>query len=73
MNWYRVKYALPIHEDGKPEIVVFKAETEAEIKRRLVDYYEKKCRNVYGTPEIVSVEAYDSWNAAKQSVNAGGD
>ena len=66
--WFRIRYTLPIHDDGKPEIVAYRAETEAEAKQRLFHFYDKQARGVYGEPEIVSIEAYDSWDAVKEAI-----
>ena len=71
-RWYCVRYTLPVNEGGKPEIVALQAENESGARQRIVEHFTKKARNVFGEPTIVSVEAYDSWDSVKQSVNVGG-
>ena len=72
MNWYRVKYKLPVNDGSKPEICVFKAETAEEATQRLIHYYDQKCHGIYGSPVVESVKVYADWDAVTQSMNAGG-
>lgn len=67
-RWYCVRYTLPVNEGGKPEIVVLRAESEDEGRLRVTEHFIKKCRGVFGVPEIVSVESFESWEHVKESI-----
>ena len=72
MNWYKLRYTLDVNDDGKPETVVLRANSEKEARLRVTEHFIKKCRGVFGEPTILSVEPFESWDAVKQSVHAGG-
>ena len=67
MNWYKVKYRLPVNEGLKPEIMAFRAESAVEAKKRVLEYYGRKCRGSYGEPVVESVSYYASWDDVRES------
>lgn len=61
MSWYKVRYRLPVNEGLKAETMAFRAENAAEARRRVLEYYTKKCGKAYGEPVIENVSYYASW------------
>lgn len=68
MSWYKVKYRLPANKGSKPETMAFRADNAAEAKKRVLEYYGRKCRGSYGELVIESVSYYASWDDVKESM-----